>query len=76
MPSLVLQFSEATCEVPVGVHELLKRVFVKSRDVGVRRERGDLWEQASQSLGSEGIGQVSKMGDLERTEELRESAHS
>lgn len=75
-PSLALQFNEATCKVLVGVHELLKRVLVQSRDVGVRRERGDLWEQASQSSGSECTGQVSKMGDLERIEELRESPDS
>lgn len=37
--------------------------------------RGDLSGQASQSLGSECKGQVSKMGDFERIKEFAESAH-
>lgn len=50
----------------LGVHELLKRVFVKSRGMGVRRERGgDLCEQDSKSLGSGCMEHMSKMRDLE-----------
>lgn len=77
MPSLALRFSEATCKMLLGVHELLKRVFVKSRGMGVRRERGgDLCEQDSKSLGSGCMEHMSKMRDLERLEELRGCAHS